>query len=218
MRGLLPNVVRSTTMAGAMLMAACGNPGYNSNPSQQNTDDWVGCLASTDFFAVYFSLHLQPVEQEMDARVAKELFQSYCNDLPQPGTVFFTADLAGNELKRVPIGVRIVERATPDGDANRFESSGEGVTIEEIPPQTYPKGFIERQFVLSANGRYAIELIRGGNTGTSEKDILRIPVNVGIGPDPRPLMKEVATKLSLTVFVILFCTGVFRVLRYRRIM
>jgi hypothetical protein len=166
----------------AAVMSACANPGYNNNPSQQITNARVGCPAATDFFAVYFSLHLQPFNESQDARITKELFRSYCNSLPAPGRVFFTADLVGAELRKMPIGIRVVEQEVNDGDEGDGENFKDLRTILEVLPKTYPKGVIESDFELDENGYYAVYLIRGGKDAASEENKLRIPVYVGVEP------------------------------------
>jgi hypothetical protein len=204
-------------MAGAASLTGCGSPGYNNNPSQQSTDDRIGCLAATDFFAVYFSVHLQPSDLGPDAIITPDLFRSYCNDIPTPGNVFFTADLVGSELRTIPVAIRVIDQGFRDGDRDLAEGPDSLGTVAEMPATVYSKGFIETSFPLERNGRYAVELIRNGEAGAQEKDILRIPLNVGMGADAKPLMKQILTKVSITAGVLLFCFSVFRILRARKI-
>lgn len=184
-------------MACAAVMSACTSPGYNDNPSQQITNARVGCPAATDFFAVYFTLHLQPFNEGQDTRIAKELFRSYCHDLPVPGRVFFTADLVGVEARKVPIGIRVVERQFDGDEEGDAENSGDLRTLLEVPPKTYPKGVIESDFELDRNGYYAVYLIRGGKDAASEESRLKIPIHVGVESGAKAVVTRILTLLGI---------------------
>ena len=198
------------------LMTACTSPGYNDNPSQQITNARVGCLAATDFFAVYFSVHLQPSNENHNARITKELFRSYCKDIPTPGKVFFTADLVGSELRRIPIGIRIVEQDFTGGDESHTENLKDLRTISEVLPKIYSKGVIESHFELNKIGYYAIYLIRGGQDAASEEDKLRIPLNVGIDFGVKLLMTRIVTIVSIASGLALIGFVAFRYMRRRK--
>lgn len=161
------------------LTTACTSPGYNDNPSQQMSTARIGCPAAAEFFAVYFSVHLQPFNEDQGVPIKREIFRPYCNDLPTPGRVFLTADLVGAELRTMPIGLRIRQRASADD-----ESSAEDVnavrTIFEVPAKTYANGVIEADFELDEQGYYAIDLIRRGEDPAAAGDRLTIPLNVGV--------------------------------------
>jgi hypothetical protein len=217
MKPLRSEFLRHLLLACAASLTGCGSPGHNNNPSQQSTDDRIGCLAATDFFAVYFSVHLQPSDLGPDARITPDVFRSYCSDIPAPGNVFLTADLVGNALRRIPVAIRVIDQGLRDGDRDFAEDLGSRGAVAEVPAMVYAKGFIETSFPLERKGRYTVELIRSGEADIQEKDILRIPLNVGMGPDARLLMKEILTKVSLTAGVLLFCFAVFRLLRARKI-
>lgn len=181
----------------AAVMSACTSPGYNDNPSQQITNARVGCPAATDFFAVYFSLHLQPFNESQDARITKKLFRSYCNDLPAPGRVFFTADLVGDETRKMPIGIRIVEQEFNGSDEGDVENFNGLRTLLKVPPKTYPGGVIESDFELDKNGYYAVYLIRGGKDAASEESKLRIPIYVGVEPGAKAVVTRILTVLGI---------------------
>ena len=195
------------------LITACTSPGYNNNPSQQNTNGTVGCLAATDFFAVYFSVHVQPSDASPDARISKERFRAYCNDIPIPGKVFFTADLVGNDLRRTPVGIRVVEQALDENEPHA-ESSKELRAISEVPAKTYANGVIESQFELDKSGSYAIYLTRG--EAFSDGDQLRIPINVGADANAKPLMTRFVTLFGTASALALIGFVAFRCVRRRK--
>jgi len=195
-------------------MTACTNPGYNDNPSQQIANARVGCLASTNFFSVYYSLHVQPSSEIPDAIITKDLFHTYCNDMPAPGKVFLTIDLVGSELRKVPIGIRIVEQDS--GDALRQTENADSRTLLEVLPKTYSKGVIESQFELNKNGNYAIYLIRGGEDAASEEDKLIIPVNVGVYSSTTLLMSRIIKISWITLGLALIGFAAFKYVRRRK--
>jgi hypothetical protein len=196
------------------LVAACSSPGYNNNPSQQITNARVGCPAASEFFAVYFSVHVQPSSTNQDARITKDIFRPYCNDIPIPGKVFLTADLVGNELRRTPIGIRIVEQE-PREDESHGENANALRTISDIPARTYAKGVIESRFELDNPGHYAIYLIRGREDGISEGDKLIIPLNVGVDSGANLLMTRIVAIFGIASGLVLIGLVAFRYMRKR---
>jgi hypothetical protein len=162
----------------AVLLSACGNPGYNDNPSQQRTNARLGCLAEGDLFSAYFSVHLLPAEGSGDARATRDMFRAYCGEIPGPGTVFLTVDLVGGGLNEAPVAVRVAE-AGPGGAGVPAEEGNSDQSLLEIPARTYPGGAIQARFELDRNGAYIVELIReNGGTGSGIEK-LEIPLQVG---------------------------------------
>lgn len=213
MKVLQPGFVRYALLVCAALTTACTSPGYNDNPSQQITNARVGCLAATEFFAVYFSVHVRPSNQNQDTRMRKELFRSYCNDIPTTGKVFFTADLVGDELKSVPIGIRIVEQESAVHDENLTDRR----TIAEVPAKTYSKGVVEADFEIVRNGVYAVYLIRGGEGAVSEADNLRIPISVGVGTGALFSSTGIAKMFGIALGLALLGIVTFRYMRRDRV-
>jgi hypothetical protein len=188
------------------LVTACTNPGYNDNPSQQITHDRAGCPVATEFFAVHFSVRVQPSNENQDARITRELFRPYCSYIPTPGKVFFTADLVGGELRTIPIGIRVVEQGLAGEDESHADNFKDLRTISEVLAKTYSNGVIESHFDVNRNGYYAIYLIKGGEGSVLEKDQLKIPLNVGVNPYLKRLTRIVtllgiASGIALIAFV-----------------
>lgn len=156
-------------------IAGCGSPGYNDNPSQQITTGRVGCLASAEFFSVYFSTHLKPTGEAPGTNITRTRFRPYCGDLPQPGEVFFTADIIDPEIRKTPLAIRVVEQTSENSETPR--------TLLDIPAQRFEKGTIEVGFTLDKPGSYAIHLVRQESNGGRERDRLIIPLNVGVASD-----------------------------------
>ncbi len=196
-----------------LLLMACTSPGYNDNPSQQMTKATVGCLVATDFFAVYFSAYIQPADDNTKVKDKKDLFRSYCKDIPMTGKAFFTADLVGSELRETPIAVRIVEQEFTGGDEAKAENFKDLRTLSEVPAKLYSKGVVEAQALLEKNGYYAVYLIMGGEDAISDEDKLRIPLHVGVDPDAKPLMTRIAIIVGITLGFALIGFAAFRFMR-----
>lgn len=199
------------------LITACESPGYNDNPSQQMTKATVGCLVGTDFYAVYFSAYIKPAGDtaKLSAKDKKALFRSYCKDIPMTGTGFFTADVVGEELRQMPIGIKIVEQEFVGGDESKAENFKDLRTIAEIPAKLYPRGAVEAQAELDKEGYYAIYLMVGGEDAISEDDKIRIPMHVGVDPDAKPLTTKIAIGAGVTIGFAMIGFVAFRFMRRR---
>ena len=195
-------------------LAACSNPGYNDNPSQQMTKATVGCLVANDFYAVYFSAYVKPADDAAQSSVKdrKALFRSYCKEIPRTGTAFFTADLVGSELRETPIAIKIVEQEFAGGDENKAENFKDIRTLTEIPAKIYPKGAVEAQTVLDKEGYYALYLTMG-EEALSEEDKLRIPLHVGGDPDAKPMWMRALTAVGITLGFAIISYVAFRFMR-----
>lgn len=191
----------------AALTTACS--GHNDNPSQQITTERVGCPVATDFFSVYFTVHVQPADESPDAKVSRELFRPYCHDLPKPGKVFFTADLVGDELKTTPIGIEVVEEEIAGGNEGQSGNTKDARTLAEVAPKRYSKGVIQTAFDLDKNGYYAVYLIRAGKDAAAEPERLRIPLHVGAGSGGK-LMTGIVTLIAIAAGLALIGFVVFR--------
>lgn len=200
-------------LASVLFLTGCTSPGYNDNPSQQMTKATVGCLVATDFFAVYFSAYIQPTGENTKVKDKKQLFRSYCKDIPMTGKAFFTADLVGSELRETPIAVRIVEQEFTGGDETKAENFKDIRTLTEVPAKLYSKGVVEAQALLEKNGYYAIYLTMGGEEAISDEDKLRIPLHVGVDPDAKPLMLQIAIYIGITLGLALIGFVGFRFMR-----
>jgi hypothetical protein len=186
------------------VLAACTSPGYNDNPSQQVSNPRLGCPVATEFFSVYFNIHVQPPADQQDARVTSDVFRAYCNAIPVPGRVFLTVDLVGPELPRTPLALRVTEL----GDATETYAAP---PLLDLPAQRYPKGVIEASFELSKIGDYAIYLGREGSTAEDEQ--LVIPLHVGDSAAAGGLLRGLATPLGVILAV---SFSAYLLLRIRR--
>lgn len=176
----------------------------------------VGCLVATDFFAVYFSAYIQPTGENTKISDKKQLFRSYCKDIPMTGKAFFTADLVGAELRETPIAIRVVEQEFAGGDETKTENFKDVRTLSEVPAKLYSKGVVEAQALLDKNGYYAMYLIMGGEDAVSEEDKLRIPLHVGVNPDGKPIMTRISIIATVTIGLALVGFVAFRFVRRQK--
>lgn len=195
----LQNLFVNLSLVGLLTLAAgCSSPGYNDNPSQQMTKATVGCLIANDFYAVYFSAYIKPADADAknSAKDRKALFRSYCKNIPGTGTAYFTADVVGDELRKTPIAIKIVEQELTGADENKADSFKDLRTLAEIPAKLYPRGAVEAQAQLDKEGYYAIYLTMG-EEALSEEDRLRIPLHVGVDPDAKPMWQRATTTVGI---------------------
>ncbi len=188
------------------VLAACTSPGYNDNPSQQVSNPRLGCPVATEFFSVYFNIHVQPPAGEQDARVTSDVFRAYCHAIPVPGRVFLTIDLVGPELPRTLLALRVTE-------LGNGEETYAVPSLLDLPAQRHPKGVIEASFELSRTGDYAIYLSREGSTAEDEQ--LVIPLHVGDAAAAGGLLRGLATPVGVILAVSLSAYLLLRVRRRR---
>jgi hypothetical protein len=193
-------------------IAGCGSPGYNDNPSQKITPDRVGCLAAAEFFSVYFSTRLKPLDGSIpDTPLPNAEFRRYCGNLPGPGKVFFSADLNDPEIRKAPIAIRVVEQEPADSTEG-FKTLR---TLLDLPAQRFDKGLIESSFDIYQKGQYAVYLIRKEPDGKGEVDRLMIPLNVGVYTGNRFLENPMAPQIIVLIGLgVVGCILVFKAYQF----
>ncbi|NJD05732.1 MAG: hypothetical protein FIA97_04445 [Methylococcaceae bacterium] len=209
-----PHPTSRYLLAGCLTTAtACTSPGYNDNPSQQIGNGRVGCEAATEFFGVYFNIHVQAISETPETRLSKETFRSYCEEIPIPGKLFITFDLVGVELRTQPISLRVVE-LEPPGYAGWISATDRKQTLLlETTAKTYSKGIIESTVELDHPGYYAVDLLRGGESAVSEGDELRIPLYVGVDSEALRLAKLMVLLAAFGVFIAMIVRNGGRILK-----
>lgn len=185
------------------LLTAC----EKSGPVQHHYSTSIGCLITNDFYATYFSVYVKPedIENETDNGV----FKPFCHAISRTGTAYFTADLVDEDLREIPIGVRLVEQELIGEDKNTAESFKDIRIVSEVRPKRYPQGAIEMQAELDKKGYYALYLNIGGEDALFEYDRLRIPLHVGevaVAKRMWDYIRDVAEFLMTFIFPILMLT------------
>jgi hypothetical protein len=185
------------------LLTAC----EKSGPVQHHYSTSIGCLITNDFYATYFSVYVEPedIENETDNGV----FKPFCHAISRTGTAYFTADLVDEDLREIPIGIRLVEQELIGEDKNMAESFKDTRIVSAVRPKRYPQGTIEMQAELDKEGYYALYLNIGGEDTLFEYDRLRIPLHVGEVAAAKRMwdyIRDVAEFLMTYIFPILILT------------
>ena len=157
------------------VLAGCDTSEKLGTPPQIADVNSVGCLIANDFYAVHFSAYLKPKQgNEREA-----LLTPYCQELPDVGKVFFSADLIDRDIRKTPIGIRVVEIEKTGNKSSDFKEIRE---LNQVEPKIYSKGVVEAQADLDKKGDYALILIIGGEEAISEDDRLKVTFHVGKSP------------------------------------
>lgn len=171
-------LICSALLSSALLTTGCNNDKDQLGTPPQIADiNSVGCLIANDFYAVHFSAYLKPSSPKSDER--KALLTPYCQALPDIGKAFFSADLIDRDIRKTPIGIRVVEIEKTGDKPTDFK---EVRTLNEVEAKIYTKGVVEAQADLDKKGDYALILAIGGEEAISEEDRLKITFHVGDMP------------------------------------
>lgn len=185
------------------LLTAC----EKSGPVQHHYTTSIGCLITNDFYATYFSVYVEPedIENETD----NEIFKPFCHAISRTGTAYFTADLVDEDLREIPIGIRLVEQQLIGEDENLAQSFKDIRTLSVVRPKLYPQGTIEMQAELDKKGYYALYLDIGGEDAIFEDDQLIIPLHVGdiaIAKRVWDRIRDIAEFLMTYIFPVMMLT------------
>jgi len=134
----------------------------------------LSCLVTTDFYMVHFTA-FQPKTGETDP---KQMFRPYCQDLPDAGKAYLTLDLVDRDVRKMPVGLKLVEEAEGAEQAQLEPQR----TLMEVPPKVYKHGVVETQADFDKPGNYALLVTVG--EAAAEEDTIRIPLRVGLGTVP----------------------------------
>jgi hypothetical protein len=202
-------------LVSALLMGCSKND--NATQPQIADKDSVGCLVANDFYAVHFSVYLKPIQSKPGSAVEdrEALLTPYCQDLPNTGKAFFAADLIDRDVRKTPIGIKLVELEKTGKDDTKAESFKELKVVLEVAPKLYPRGVVEAQADIAQEGYYALYLLIGGDEALSEDDKLRIQFHVGKSPYAFITQNIIPLSIGVGVFILVIIT-LWVVLRKRR--
>jgi hypothetical protein len=203
MNNLLTGFIRlAVLLLCGLLLSGCDKLDFFQKKSNSlgNRPD-LDCIIANDFYAVHFSSYIQPVKGEKTAD-PKAAFVPYCQKIPRPGKMFFTADLIDRDIRTTPIGIRLVEVEKTGKPAP--DDSREIRTVAEIPSKLYPRGAVEAQADIDKNGDYILYLLI--NDGLQDDDKFKVALEVGVDPNALPLqtiMIAVAGGILLLLLAVL---------------
>jgi hypothetical protein len=166
----------------SLLLIGCDQLNLNPNkPKSQGNRPDLDCIIANDFYAIHFSAYIQPPKGEPLAD-PKAAFTPYCQKIPHPGKMYFTADLIDRDVRSVPIAIRLIEvEKTGQKSPDDFH---ELRTVAEIPAKLYPRGAVEAQAEIDKKGDYLLYLLIG--EAIEEDDKFRVPLEVGVDPNAIP--------------------------------
>ncbi|WP_262965288.1 hypothetical protein [Methylobacter psychrophilus] len=188
----------------AGLLTGCDQNKLGTQPDIPDLNS-VGCLITNDFYAVHLSVYVKTSTAKQDSTDRAALLKPYCQELPDTGKAFFAADLIDRDIRKTPIGIRVVELELIGTDDSKPEDFKEVRTLTEVAPKMYTKGVVEAQADIDKNGYYAMYLLIGGDEAISDEDKMRIPFHVGGDPDALPkktVMLIAGGVVTLIVFII----------------
>ena len=183
----------------SLLLVGCEQLGFGSKQSNAlgNRPD-LDCIIANDFYAVHFSVYLQPTADEAKAAAeSKKAFVPFCQQIPRAGKMFFTADLIDRDIRTTPIGIKLVEvekTGKPSPDDFR-----EIRTLTEILPKLYPRGAVEAQADVDKTGDYVLYFLIGD--AIEEDDRFRVPLEVGVEPDDGSMPWLVGIAVAMAVLL-----------------
>ncbi len=200
---LVKQILFVSLLASLILLAGC-NPADRSTPTQKPYTENIGCLIANDFYAVYFSAYLKP-DGDLSKLGEKERtasLKSYCKYIPRVGVVYFTADLIDDDVRNIPVSLRVVEQKLNGEDATQVKNFEDIRVVSEQGAKLYPRGVVQTQVELDKKGYYALYLSIG--EVVAEEDVLRIPLIVGADPNAQTTMDIVLAVISIILGIIMF--------------
>ncbi|MGH8593387.1 MAG: hypothetical protein ACREV3_05885 [Gammaproteobacteria bacterium] len=135
----------------------------------------LSCLITTDFYIVHFTA-FQPRAGETDP---KKMFRPYCQDLPEASRAYLTVDLVDQDVRKMPVGLKLVEEAQ---GAENGQLEPQQRMLVEVPSKVYKYGVVETQADFDKPGHYALLVTIG--EAVAEENTIRIPLRVGLGTVP----------------------------------
>lgn len=145
-------------------------------PKQIESRPELDCIVANDFYAMHFSAYVHP--KELDKAADKTTFIPYCHELPEPGKIYFSADLIDRDIRQTPIGIRLVEvEETGQPEPDNFRELS---VVSEVPAKLYPRGTVEAQAIIEKKGNYALYLLIGDAVEADDK--FKISLKVGANP------------------------------------
>jgi len=174
-------------------------------PVQFDYKETVGCLVTNDWYAIHFSAYIKPDGdlENVSGKARSKLLRSYCKEIPRSGSLYFTADLADDDARELPISVRLVKQELIGEDDKKTENFRDIATIVEAPAKLYPQGMVETQVDLSEEGYYALYLMIGEEGTITDENMLKIPMNIGVDPDVVSTWQRVFTVISILLGIVI---------------
>lgn len=132
--------------------------GHGGGDTMGDWDAADACTAVKGHYTAHFTAYQEivgkgmiPLLHEVGSAQVKKEFQSYCEGVPKTGKFSIAFDLYNEEMRQLPISVRIVEAVGP------HEDKGDGAhshTVFSLPPAVYGDGSIRIDTEILKAGHY----------------------------------------------------------------
>lgn len=191
-------------LSSLLLVFGCSKKNITA-PVQFDYKETVGCLVTNDWYAIHFSAYIKPEGdlENVSGKARNKLLRSYCKEIPRSGSLYFTADLADEDARDLPISIRLVKQELIGEDDKKAENFRDIATLVDVPAKLYPRGMVETQVELSEEGYYALYLMIGEEGTITDENILRIPMNIGVDPDVVSTWQRVFTVISILLGIVI---------------
>ncbi len=134
--------------------------GHGGGDSMGDWDVADACTVQKGHYTVHFTSYQEtvgvgmvPLMHELGSEKLKEEFQSYCQGVPKTGKLSMAFDLYNEELRELPISLRIVE-AEEEGREHTAGLGNHDHTIVSLPPTVYRDGTVRVDTEIPKAGRY----------------------------------------------------------------
>lgn len=169
--------------------------------SQSDPLKSLQCLITTDFYIVHLTAYLEPKEKSKK----RKRFEPFCQVLPEHGKSFLAIDFIDRDLRKMPVGMKVVEEIE-DPETGEMKT---GAILAETPAQTYKNGVAQIQAEFPKPGHYALIAMVGDDMFA---DKIRIPLRVGIG---EAFNWSSLLPYILAILAIAISYGIYRFFVYR---
>src|SRR5574337_347346 len=155
---------RLMSLCGAILLLAFGaSQALAHGGGSDAMGDWDkadACSQEKGHYIVHLTTYQQKREasevrtlQEVGSVQFKEEFQSYCGGVPRTGKMWMAFDLYNEELRTVPVSIRIVE-VEEGGHEHRAGEGNHDHSIVSLPPTVYRDGTVRVYAEIPKVGHY----------------------------------------------------------------
>src|SRR3972149_6728533 len=136
----------SLCFATLLLVAWTAHARAHGGESMSGMDETDACVLKKGHYTVHFTAYQQQygaaeigMLHEVGSEKVKKEFKSYCEGVPKTGKLSIAFDLFNEEMRTLPISVRIVKDSEGHEDKGSSQHSHD---ILSLPPTVYRDGSI----------------------------------------------------------------------------
>ncbi len=164
----------SLCCATLLLVAWTSQARAHGGESMSGMDEADACVLKKGHYTVHFTAYQQQygaseigMLHEVGSEKVKKEFKSYCEGIPKTGKLSIAFDLFNEEMRALPISVRIVEAPAGHEDKGSSQHSHD---ILSLPPTVYRDGSIRLDADIPTAGQYmAIMKLESVGPGIAHK-------------------------------------------------